>query len=230
MLNVFILDSDTSSCYSLAADIERLGYQPHIYSTQTPLAELTQNFQQLQNKQATYTLQPVFVVVASGAGHPEQAGCLLAFLQALPSQTPVLGIHLGYYALLSLTGARLKPLSQLRHGQIAHMVFNKAPTEAFTKASSQIFCPTFIQSQQVTQVACYQTFTVDRIPSIYQIIAYEPVQPNQALIIQHRQQPKVGFNFNPESILTTEGNALLKQVFQNFAAQTKKGETFNGTL
>ncbi len=71
-----------------------------------------QETEMIRSDQATVEeirqMKPQMIILSTGAGKPEEAGVFLETVKELGSQIPILGIGLGYLAVCSAFGGRLK--------------------------------------------------------------------------------------------------------------------------
>jgi anthranilate synthase/aminodeoxychorismate synthase-like glutamine amidotransferase len=141
-------------------------------------------------------LAPDRICISPGPGRPENAGISNEIIQALGPKTPVLGVCLGHQCIGALFGAEIVSARRLMHGKTSPVrhrgtgVFNDLPNPfAATR---------------------YHSLIVDRhsLPSSLEVTA--ETAEGEIMGLQHREFPIHGVQFHPESVLTGEGMALLK--------------------
>lgn len=150
-------------------------------------------------------MHPEVIVLSPGPKAPNDAGITMTVIEHFHDKIPLLGICLGHQALAQYFGAKVTKAKFPMHGKtsimshIAHPIFANVP----------------------------ETFPVMRYHSL-EVTEYErtPLQPlayttdDQSLMaFAHHSLPIIGFQFHPESVLTTHGLALLQacaKYFQQF--------------
>lgn len=145
-------------------------------------------------------LRPEAVVISPGPGHPKDAGVTPQLFASLPDDVPMLGVCLGHQALCEHYGAQLVIDPVPFHGkqtQIEHRDF------ALCRG---------LASKLV--VGRYHSITVDpkTLPDALKLGAW--TGEGLVMAVQHRDLPRFGLQFHPESILTPEGEKMV----QNFLA------------
>jgi anthranilate synthase component 2 len=184
---ILIVDHYDSFTYNLVQLIEGLGRATHVVkSDEAPAEELVAR-------------EPEAVVLSPGPGHPADAGCFPALLRLLPRTTPVLGVCLGHQALGVAEGGivdRTMPV----HGK-ASLVHHEGRGILDGVASP-------------FEAGRYHSLVVlrDSLPDDLELTAW--TEDGLVMATQHRERPRFGVQFHPESILTPEG----PRIVENFLA------------
>jgi anthranilate synthase/aminodeoxychorismate synthase-like glutamine amidotransferase len=141
-------------------------------------------------------LAPTHLVISPGPGRPEDAGATITILEALMTRIPVLGVCLGHQALGALLGARVGPAQRLVHGK-ASSVYHDGRTlyEGL---------PNPFQAGRYHSLAVHE----DALPGDLVVSAY--TSDGEIMGLRHRSLPTEGVQFHPESVLTPEGDRLLR--------------------
>jgi anthranilate synthase/aminodeoxychorismate synthase-like glutamine amidotransferase len=180
---ILVVDHYDSFTYNLVQLIESLGRDTHVVkSDERPVSELIEG-------------HPEAVVLSPGPGHPRDAGCFAELLRRLPEVTPVLGVCLGHQAIGLDAGGTVDRASPV-HGK-ASLVYHEgggileglpAPFEA----------------------GRYHSLVVERrdLPSELSLTAW--TDDGLVMATQHRELPRFGVQFHPESILTPEGPRIVE--------------------
>ncbi|WP_394175498.1 aminodeoxychorismate/anthranilate synthase component II [Thalassotalea litorea] len=188
-VKLYMLDNLDSFTYNLVDEFKTLGFAPVIYRNTVSADYIYQTM--LAEK------DPVILVISPGPGSPSQAGCLMELLQRCCGKFPILGICLGHQALVEHYGGNVERAGEIVHGKaslVAHQ--QQGP---------------FANLPSPLPVARYHSLIATNMPDTLTVIAdYQ----GMAMAIEHSQDKVLGFQFHPESLLTSKGSQLLEQSFQ----------------
>lgn len=145
-------------------------------------------------------LHPDRIILSPGPGRPEDAGITMAAVQ-LGQEVPLLGVCLGHQAICAAFGGTVTYARQLMHGKQSHVTFDGT-------------CPLFRGLPKQGLVARYHSLAVaaDTLPP--ELKATARTEDGEIMAVQHRQYPIYGVQFHPESIMTPEGKAMLKNFIE----------------
>ncbi|MGI8615244.1 MAG: anthranilate synthase component II [Actinomycetota bacterium] len=143
--------------------------------------------------------EPDAVVLSPGPGHPKNAGCFPELLDLLPRDTPVLGVCLGHQALGVASGGTVDRTTPF-HGK-ASLVHHEG--RGILDGVTSPF-----------EAGRYHSLVVirDDLPPELELTAW--TDDGLVMATQHREMPRFGVQFHPESILTPEG----PRIVENFLA------------
>jgi len=182
-------------------------YDSFTYNLVQTLAVLSAEVTVRRNDQVTVadarSLQPTHLVVSPGPGRPEDAGVSIAVIEALIGSTPVLGVCLGHQALATVCGAAVESARSLMHG--------KASTIYHDSHTLYEGLPNPMQAGRYHSLAV----TEESLPDDLAVSAY--TSDGEIMGLRHRTLRAEGVQFHPESILTPEGDRLLRN-FLDFDA------------
>jgi anthranilate synthase/aminodeoxychorismate synthase-like glutamine amidotransferase len=182
---ILVIDNYDSFTYNLVQYLGELGTQPLVRrNNEVTLDEIA-------------ALAPERIVISPGPGRPEQAGITLDVIRTFGPTTPLLGVCLGHQAIgMAFGGAVVRARSPM-HGK----------TSTITHDGQGVF--TGMMSPLT--VARYHSLVVDRNgwPSDLAISA-ETEEDGTVMALRHRTYPIHGVQFHPESIMTREGQHLLR--------------------
>ncbi len=143
--------------------------------------------------------KPDRLVVSPGPGRPEDAGISCELVRR--NQTiPLLGVCLGHQALGAVFGGTVSRAPVLMHGKTSEIAHDG---RGIFEGLENPFTATRYHSLVVEK---------DSVPAVLRITA--TTSDGLVMGLQHRTLPLVGVQFHPESILTPQGERLLK----NFVA------------
>jgi anthranilate synthase/aminodeoxychorismate synthase-like glutamine amidotransferase len=141
-------------------------------------------------------LEPTHLVVSPGPGRPEEAGISMAVIEAMIGSRPVLGVCLGHQALAAVCGARVESARTLMHG--------KASTVYHDSRTLYEGLPNPMQAGRYHSLAV----TEESVPADLAVSAY--TSDGEIMGLRHRSLRAEGVQFHPESVLTPEGDRLLR--------------------
>lgn len=145
------------------------------------------------------SLSPDAIVLSPGPCGPQEAGICLEVVRALGADVPILGICLGHQAIGQAYGGNIGRAERQLHGKATPIYHDNHPL--------------FEGLKKPFLAARYHSLIVDRqtLPDTLQVVATS--EEGEIMALQHKQYPVVGFQFHPESILTSVGHQLLKNFF-----------------
>jgi anthranilate synthase component 2 len=180
---ILVVDHYDSFTYNLVQLIESLGHETQVVKSDAESAE------------ALVARAPAAVILSPGPGRPESAGCFTDLLDVLPDTVPVLGVCLGHQAIGIEYGGtvdRTEPVhgkaSSVRHDGSGIFEGVHDPFEA----------------------GRYHSLVVERddLPEELRLTAW--TDDGLVMGTQHRELPRYGVQFHPESILTPEGPTIVR--------------------
>jgi anthranilate synthase/aminodeoxychorismate synthase-like glutamine amidotransferase len=148
---------------------------------------------------AVLAAKPDRLVVSPGPGRPEDAGISCELFRRNET-IPLLGVCLGHQALGAVFGGTISRAPVLMHGKTSEIAHDGRGL--------------FEGLENPFTATRYHSLVVERnsVPSALRITATS--SDGLVMGLQHRTLPLVGVQFHPESILTPQGERLLK----NFVA------------
>lgn len=186
--HIIFIDNLDSFTYNLVDELAQMGFGLDVYrntvSTDFIAARLAEQA----------AAGPVLLCLSPGPGHPRDAGNLIPIIQHANGVYPMLGICLGFQALIQQAGGVVDRCFETVHGKTSHINCNTHPI--FAGLSNPL------------PVARYHSLMATEVPSEAQVIA---TVNNIPMAFYHANQRSIGFQFHPESIMTTDGVQLLQQ-------------------
>lgn len=150
-------------------------------------------------------MKPAGIILSPGPGRPADAGILEDVVRDLGSAIPILGVCLGEQGICEAYGARITYAKELMHGK-----------QSMTKLDTS--SPLFEGLPEVIPTARYHSLAADEhsMPPDLKIIAR--ADDGEIMAVEHIDYPVYGVQFHPESIMTPDGSAILR----NFIEITRK--------
>ena len=183
--NIVLLDNFDSFTYNLVDQFRSMGHQVSIFRNQLPAERILEELKSREN--------PV-LLLSPGPGEPKDAGCMPALIQAARGTYPILGVCLGHQALIEAYGGVVERAGEIMHGKASPITHNHHPI--------------FSGLDNPLPVARYHSLIGKDLPSdLISIAEFN----NMTMAVASDQDRVIGFQFHPESILTTQGAQLLQQ-------------------
>ncbi len=144
-------------------------------------------------------LAPSHIILSPGPGRPEEAGICIELVRQLGASIPLLGVCLGHQAIAAAFGATVTYAQRLMHGKQSLVQFD---TDS----------PLFAGLPKAAPVARYHSLAVaeDTLPDALMPVAQTLDGAAEVMALQHTDYPIYGVQFHPESIMTPDGAAMLK--------------------
>ncbi|HUQ65175.1 MAG TPA: aminodeoxychorismate/anthranilate synthase component II [Flavitalea sp.] len=138
------------------------------------------------------------IILSPGPGVPTEAGLLLPLIKEYASSKCILGVCLGHQAIGEAFGGELINLSTVYHGIATNCKIIGNSSELFTGLPSEI------------EIGRYHSWIVskDKFPDVLEITAED--ENGYIMAMQHKTYDIQGVQFHPESVLTPEGEAIMK--------------------
>ena len=139
---------------------------------------------------------PTHLVISPGPGRPEDAGVSIAMIEAFAGMVPVLGVCLGHQCIVQQQGGNIVRAEQLMHGKTSQI---KHDGKTVFEGISEPF-----------EVGRYHSLCAetDALPDALQITA--ETDSGVIMGVRHKSLLIEGVQFHPESVLTPEGETLMK--------------------
>ncbi|TRW50066.1 anthranilate synthase component II [Aliidiomarina halalkaliphila] len=186
--HIIFIDNVDSFTYNLVDELAQLGYSLSVYRN-----TVTTDFIAAQLAAAAEK-GPVILCLSPGPGHPRDAGNLMEVIAHAAGRYPILGICLGFQALIEFCGGNVDRCHETVHGKTSYIECNAHPM--------------FDGLSQPLPVARYHSLQAVSVPSSVTVVASVNSIP---MAFEAPELCAIGFQFHPESIMTSEGSLLLKQ-------------------
>ncbi|MBN1526775.1 MAG: aminodeoxychorismate/anthranilate synthase component II [Candidatus Omnitrophica bacterium] len=146
-------------------------------------------------------LKPKKIVISPGPGVPKDAGISEEAILAFGRDIPVLGVCLGHQAIGEAFGGKITGAKALMHGKTS-LIYHDGKN-------------VFKGIKNPFEATRYHSLIVERksFPAALEITA-ETRDNKEIMGLRHKKYPVFGVQFHPESILTKEGMAILKNFLE----------------
>ena len=185
MADILLIDNVDSFTYNLVDQLRSSGHNVVIYRNQIPADVIIEKLSQLE--------KPV-LLLSPGPGTPSEAGCMPELLKRLRGQLPIIGICLGHQAIVETYGGFVGQAGEILHGKASSITHDNEGM--------------FAGMNNPLPVARYHSLVGSQIPGGLTVNARFG---DMVMAVRHDEDRVCGFQFHPESILTSQGARLLEQ-------------------
>ncbi len=185
MADILLLDNIDSFIYNLVDQLRANDHRVVIYRNRLPAALITRALSEMEN--------PI-LMLSPGPGAPAQAGCMPALLTQLRGRLPIIGICLGHQAIVEAYGGHVGQAGEILHGKASPIRHDNQGM--------------FAGLPNPLPVARYHSLVGSQVPDSLTVNAH---YNDMVMAVRNDADRICGFQFHPESILTTQGAHLLNQ-------------------
>lgn len=145
-------------------------------------------------------LAPSHLCISPGPGRPDDAGVSLDMIGAFEQRVPIFGVCLGHQSVVQHFGGHIVAAERLMHGKTS-MVEHDGKT--VYRGLSEPF-----------EAGRYHSLCAEpeSIPDCLEVTAQ--TRRGEIMGVRHRELPIEGVQFHPESVLTPEGDDLMKNFLE----------------
>ncbi len=143
------------------------------------------------------------IILSPGPGIPSEAGLLLPLIKAYAPKKSILGVCLGHQAIGEAFGGKLINLTTVYHGLAT-------PIQLVPASSKQQANDIFQGFENELIVGRYHSWVIsdEGFPNDLEITARD--HNNYIMALRHKTYDVQGVQFHPESVLTPEGEKILR--------------------
>ncbi len=180
-------------------------YDSFTYNVVQYLAELGADVKVVRNDEVSLedikAFGPERIVVSPGPCSPEEAGISVAAIQEFAGKLPILGVCLGHQSIGQAFGGKIVRAKAVMHGKVSSMYHAGAGV--------------FNGLQSPFTATRYHSLVIDKqsLPAELEVTAWTQNvdgEVDEIMGVRHKTLPIEGVQFHPESILSEQGHALLK--------------------
>lgn len=143
------------------------------------------------------------IILSPGPGVPSEAGLLLPLIKEYAAKKSILGVCLGHQAIGEAFGGMLTNLSHVYHGVAT-------PIEVIRGEKADRRNNVFSGLPDTFEVGRYHSWVVDEkgFPDCLEITARD--SGNYIMALRHKEYDVQGVQFHPESVLTPDGETMMR--------------------
>jgi len=180
---IMLLDNFDSFTYNLKYQLQELG-EVKTYRNDLELNSLIKKAEQAD-----------LLVLSPGPGNPASAGNLVPLIKAMAGKIPMFGICLGHQALVEAFGGIVAQAPAILHGKTSDMQHDGSGL--------------FENLPKPLSIARYHSLVASTVPSNFTVTAEVN---GQVMAIEDTEKQLYGVQFHPESIMTTYGNDIFRNI------------------
>lgn len=194
---LLMLDNYDSFTYNLVQYFGELGADVHVHRNDKITIDEIE------------ALNPEAIVVSPGSCTPNEAGVSLDVISHFSGKKPILGVCLGHQAIGQAFGGDIIHANKIMHGKTSPIYHNN--TGVFKGLNNPVTATRY-------HSLVINTSTLADCFDITAWTQYEDGSMDEIMGIKHKTLPIEGVQFHPESILTDQGHALLKNFLDDSQA------------
>ncbi len=184
MNRVLLVDNYDSFTYNVVQALRILGAEVEVRTSD----EIT--------VQSARSYGPTHLVISPGPGRPEDATGSMSVVEAMLEEVPILGVCLGHQVIATVMGAEVTRAPELRHGK-SSPVYHDSRT-------------LYGGLPNPFEAGRYHSLAVPEgeLPAELEVSSF--TSQGVVMGLRHKTLPVEGVQFHPESLLTPDGDLLLK--------------------
>lgn len=142
-------------------------------------------------------MAPKAIFLSPGPGRPAEAGICEEVIRTLSGEIPIFGVCLGHQAICEAFGGTVSYAKELMHGKVSQ-VTPEPDSRLF-----QGFDGPFPAARYHSLAAVEGT-----LPDALRVTAR--TEDGEIMAVEHRNYPVCGVQFHPESVMTPDGEAIVR--------------------
>ena len=185
-------------------------YDSFTYNLVQYFGELGQDVIVHRNDQITVSeiekLNPKYIVISPGPCTPNEAGISLELIEKLAGKFPILGVCLGFQAIVQSFGGNIIGAQKIMHGKVSPI--HHTSVSVFKGLKNPL------------NATRYHSLVAEKesLPECFEMTAWtntESGEIEEIMGVRHKIHPIEGVQFHPESILTEHGHQMLDTFLQD---------------
>ena len=191
---ILMIDNYDSFTYNLVQYFGELGQEVVVYRND----EISIN--------EIESLNPNYIVISPGPCTPNEAGISLDLIKNFAGKFPILGVCLGFHAVVQSFGGKIIGAQKIMHGKVS-------PIHHTSKS-------VFKGLKNPLNATRYHSLVAEKttLPDCFEVTAWtntESGDVEEIMGVRHNSYPIEGVQFHPESILTEHGHQMLNTFLQD---------------
>ena len=187
MNRMLVIDNFDSFTYNLVQGFRSLGAKVNVIRNWKKNPDNFESFEELK---------PTHLVISPGPGRPIDAGVSIDLIKRFTGKIPILGVCLGHQCIIEAFGGKITYAKKLMHGKTSIIEHDKE---------------TIFESIKSPMTAGrYHSLAAEKttLPNELEITA--TTTDGEIMAVRHKAHIIEGVQFHPESILTPDGEKLMR--------------------
>lgn len=169
---------------------------------------------------------PDVIVLSPGPGYPADAGCMMTLIREAQGRIPILGICLGYQALIEHFGGRVTPCGPVHGISVPMRLTDEGLGHPLFDGLTIDDGPEHAEPGRLVPVARYHSLGTVEIPNGLVPLARTEAESGEVVMAAESSDGmSIGLQFHPESILTPSGPVLLERCVSRLLGNSRKGDS-----
>jgi len=188
-MKALLIDNYDSFTYNLAQALGKLGL------------ELTVKRNDALGLEDVQKMDPDLIAISPGPCTPSEAGISVPIVERYTGEYPIFGVCLGHQSIVQALGGRIVRAEKTAHGKASQIIHTGKGL--------------FSGIENPMQAGRYHSLAAESssLPKCLEVTA-RAAEDGTIMAVRHRQHQTTGVQFHPESILTRQGEALLKNLVE----------------
>ncbi|WP_160713644.1 anthranilate synthase component II [Chitinophaga solisilvae] len=184
-MNILVFDNYDSFTYNLVHLVEKLinGKVTVVRNDEIPLEKIKDYDK---------------IILSPGPGIPEEAGLLLPLIKEYAPSKSIFGVCLGLQAIGEAFGGSLINLKEVYHGVATNVKVTARDGRLFKNLPDEL------------QAGRYHSWVIDKKTLPADLILTAEDEEGYIMALQHNKYDVSGVQFHPESVLTPQGEQILR--------------------
>ena len=196
---LLLIDNYDSFTYNLVQAFLVLGADVHVYRNDAMTVEEALAF------------APSHLCISPGPGTPYDAGVSMDMIRSFAGKVPVLGVCLGHQSMVEVFGGKVVRAGRLMHGKTSIIQHDGRGVFAGLPRPCEV-------GRYHSLIAAPET-----LPPELEVSAR--TAEGEIMGVRHRTLTVEGVQFHPESILTPDGPALMRNFLEFSGGQRVRGSS-----
>lgn len=188
MKKILVFDNYDSFTYNLVHAVRQIGFDADVFRNDQLNLDRVNDYDK--------------IILSPGPGIPSEAGLLLPLIKRYASEKSILGVCLGHQAIAESFGAGLVNLDDVYHG-VATPIRIIGDDYIFKRLPSKI------------NVGRYHSWAVKNTLFPDELIVTALSEDGEIMALKHREYDVHGVQFHPESVLTPDGERIIRNFLEH---------------
>lgn len=188
-MNVLMIDNFDSFTYNLVDEIEKLDCNVSVYRNNIEMEALDKLI-----AKNNFGL----IVISPGPSSPKNSGICIPLIKKYYKYIPLFGVCLGFQCIVEAFGGEVNKCAEVFHGKSSIVEHNSKNL--------------FENIQSPIHIGRYHSLYANKVPEGFIVASQHNDIP---MAIYHEKYNISGLQFHPESILTSSGSEIIKNVLRS---------------